>query len=259
MRFILLGIVATILIYAKTGEEIFKKRCSSCHIDYIPQSKLIKNYENGNKELNLTAPTLTELSFALKDQIGERMADIESQIMDIEDFLLSYCNKPNIDESIFEDWVIENFKTMPHIKLSEEEAELLAPYMFNFAEKIIVAHSVKRYSYEEALKKAKDKNKIVMIEGYIRFCRGCIKMDREVFVEDRVKKALNKDFVVVKMNMLLEKLPLNLKSMGTPAFYFITKDGKHIIDKIQGTGTVEEFLELLKSIKKSVKDGKFLK
>ncbi len=219
MRLILLGIIATILTYAKTGEEIFKKRCGSCHIDYIPQSKLIKNYENGNQELNLTAPTLID----------------------------------------FEDWVIENFKTMPPIKLSEEEAELLAPYMFNFAEKMMVSHSVKRYSYEEALKKAQDENKIVMIEGYIRFCRGCIKMDREVFVEDRVKKALDKNFVVVKMNMLLEKLPLNLKSMGTPAFYFITKDGKHVIDKIQGTGTVEEFLELLENIRQNVKDGKFLK
>jgi thioredoxin-related protein len=124
---------------------------------------------------------------------------------------------------------------------------------------MIVAHSVKRYSYEEALKKAKAENKIVMIEGFIRFCRGCIKMDREVFVEDRVKEALDKDFVMVKKNMLLEELPLGIKSMGTPSFYFITKDGKHLIDKIQGTGTADEFLEILEMIKQSVKDGKFLK
>jgi len=259
MRFLLLTIIATTLILAQTGKEIFEKKCSSCHIEYIPQSKLLSNYKNDNEELNLTAPTATELSFALRDQIGERKADIESQLMEIEDFLISYCNKPDIDESIFADEIIDNFKTMPKIELTEDEAEKLSPYLFNLGENMIVSHTIKRYSYKEALQKAKAENKIVMIEGYIRFCRGCIKMDREVFVEEKVKKALNRDFVVVKKNMLLEKLPLGLTTLGTPAFYFITNDGKNIIDKIQGTGTVKEFLELLNGIKEDVKKKEFLK
>jgi len=259
MKFLILSIISTTLILAQTAKDIFEKKCSSCHIEYIPQSKLISNYKNHNRDLKLKAPTATELSFALRDQVGDRKADIESQLMEIEDFLISYCNKPDKNRSIFTDEVIDNFKTMPKVELSEDEAELLSPYLFNLGEKMIVSHSVKRYSYQEALKKAKAENKIVMIEGYIRFCRGCIKMDREVFVEDRVKKALNRDFVVVKKNMLLEKLPLGLTSLGTPAFYFITNDGKNVIDKIQGTGTVEEFLELLKGIKENVKKKEFLK
>jgi thioredoxin-related protein len=148
---------------------------------------------------------------------------------------------------------------MPMLKIIEDDTEELPLYMFDFSEQMMIKHSVKRYSYKEALKKAKKENKIVMIEGYIPFCRGCIKMDREVFVEDSVKKVLNKDFVVVHENMILEKLPLGLKSLGTPSFYFITNDGKKVIDQIQGIGTVEEFLKLLHDIKEDVKRGRFFK
>ncbi len=259
MRYILLSLIVSLALYAKSGEEIFKKRCSSCHIKYIAESKLIKNYDNENRDLNLTAPTATEISFALKDRVGDRSGDIESQLMDIEDFLISYCNKPDRDKSILDDEVLINFDIMSPINLSEDEAEALAPYLFNLSEDMIVAHSVKRYSYKEALKKAKRENKIVMVEGFIRYCRGCMKMDREVFVEDRVKEALNRDFVVVKKNVLKEKLPFGLKSIGTPAFYFITNDGKKLIDMIQGTGTVDEFLGILDEIKKNLKNKKFLK
>ena len=259
MKLILLIITST-LIFAQSGKEIFSQKCSSCHIDYIPQNRLFVNYyEHNNSDLKLKAPTLTEISFALRDQVGDRKADKESQLLEIEEFLLDYLAHPDRKKSILPKGVLKNFDTMPPIKITEEEAEELAPYMFDISEEMIVAHSVKRYSYQDALKKAKKENKIVMIEGYIPFCRGCMKMDREVFVEDKVKDALNKDFVVVKKNVLLEKLPLSLKSLGTPSFYFITNDGKRVIDKIQGTGNVEEFLELLEDIKQSVKDGKFLK
>ncbi len=258
-RFIFFIVLGTLALFANSAEKVFKNRCGLCHREYLPQSKLISNYENNNSDLNLTAPTLTELSFRLRDQVGDRRADKESQLLEIEDFLMEYLTHPDRNRTILFDKTIENFKTMPSMKITEEEVELLAPYMFDFSEKMMVKHSVKRYGYEEALKKAKKENKIVMIEGYIHFCRGCIQMDREVFVEDRVKEALNKDFVVVHENMLLEKLPLGLKSLGTPSFYFITNDGKKVIDQLQGIGTVEEFLELLDEIRENLRKGVFFK
>jgi len=71
-------------------------------------------------------------------------------------------------------------------------------------------------------------------------------------VEPEVKAALNKDFVLVKMNLLVEKLPLGMKRLGTPSFYFIDAKNEKVIDMLEGTGTVEEFLSLLESIKKRV-------
>jgi len=118
---------------------------------------------------------------------------------------------------------------------------------------MMIEHGVKRYSYEEALKLARKEGKIIMIEGYIPYCRFCMRMDREVMVEPVVKEALNKDFLLVKKNLLIEKLPLGMKRLGTPSFYFISSDGKEIIDMIEGFGTIDEFLELLKSVKEEAK------
>ena len=245
IRYLSILIVMGGLLWAESGEEIFNKRCGACHIDYIPQSKLLVNYAHNNRDLNLSAPTLTELSIRLRDQVGDRRGDKESQLMEIEDFLLAYLSHPDKKRTILPNKVASHFETMPPMKITEEEAELLSSFMFDYFEAMMVKHSVKRHSYREALVKAQRTDKIILIEGYIPFCRGCIKMDREVFVEDKVKEALDKDFVVVKKNLLIEKLPLGLKSLGTPSFYFISSDGKKLIDQLQGVGDVEAFLDLL--------------
>ncbi len=88
---------------------------------------------------------------------------------------------------------------MPKVDLGEDEVEALAIYLFDIGRKIVKEHGVKIYpTYQEALEVAKRENKIVMVEGFITYCRGCIKMDREVFIDDRVKKALERNFVVTR-------------------------------------------------------------
>jgi thioredoxin-related protein len=72
-------------------------------------------------------------------------------------------------------------------------------------------------------------------------------------VNETVKEVLNKDFVLAKANLLIEKLPLGMKALGTPSFYFIDSDGKRILDMVEGYGTVDEFLLLLQSIKQKTK------
>ncbi len=249
-----LTLLASAVLFAMSGEEVFKTKCASCHSPYyIPQSKLNINYQHNNKDLNLSAPTLTELSFRLKDQVGDRTTDAEGQKFEIEEWLVTFLKEPSSNKkSILKQETRKVFGKMPPVEVSEAEAEALADFMYDYAEKMMIEHGVKRYSYKEALKKAKAEGKIVLIEGYIPFCRGCIWMDRNVMVEPEVKAALNKDFVLVKMNLLVEKLPLGMKRLGTPSFYFIDAKNEKVIDMLEGTGTVEEFLSLLESIKKRV-------
>jgi thioredoxin-related protein len=129
----------------------------------------------------------------------------------------------------------------------------LTDFIYGYSEKMTLEHSVERHSYEEAAKIAKARKKIIIIEGFIPFCRGCIRMDREVMVEKRGKEALDKDFVFVKKNLLTEKLPLGIKRLGTPSFYFIDSEGKKVLEMVQGFGTADEFLELLASVKEKVR------
>jgi len=244
-------LLASAVLFAMSGEEVFQTKCASCHTPYyIPQSKLNVNYQHNNTDLNLSAPTLTELSFRLKDQVGDRTTDAEGQKFEIEEWLTTFLKDPSSNKkSILKKETRKVFGNMPPVEVDEDEAEALADFMYDYAEKMMLKHGVKRYSYEDALKKAKAEGKIVLIEGYIPFCRGCIWMDRNVMVEPEVKAALNKDFVLVKMNLLVEKLPLGMKRLGTPSFYFVDSDGKTVLEMVEGTGTLEEFLGLLSSVK----------
>ena len=238
------------LLFAVSGGEVFKEKCASCHNSYIPQHTLNSNYQHHNSELKLKAPTLTELSFRLKDQVGDRTSDAEGQIFEIEAFLSGFLKHPEQTKTILPKNVREVFPQMPKVQLSEEEEEALAKFMYAYAEKCMREQGVNRYPYDQALTLAHQEGKIVLIEGFLPYCRGCIWMDRNVMVEPEVKAALNKDFVLVKMNLLTEKLPLGIKRLGTPSFYFIDPKRKKVIDMFEGTGNVEAFLSLLKSIKK---------
>jgi len=238
------------LLFGLDGAEVFKAKCASCHDYYIPQRQLFENYKTfHNEKLKLKAPTLTELSFRLKDQVGDRTTDAEGQTFEIEEYLAEFLKDPKAKKSILPKYVRSVYPDMPPVETTEDEQEALAKYMYEYAEKMMVMHGVKRHSFEEALKIAKEEGKIIMIEGYLPFCRGCIWMDRNVMVEPEVKAALNRDFVLVKTNLLTEKLPLGMKRLGTPSFYFIAPDGKTIIDMMEGTGKAEEFLALLADIK----------
>jgi len=250
MKLVGLFAAAATSLFALSGEAVFAKKCASCHSEYyIPQSRLTANYQHGNEELNLTAPTLTELSFRIKDQVGDRTLDAEGQKFEIEEWLTRFLKNPQGFKTILPKNVRAVYGQMPPVQANEEEIEALADFLYGYAETMMVKHGVKRYSYEEALKVAQKEHKIVLIEGYIPYCRGCIWMDRNVMVEPEVKAALNRDFVLVKKNLLIEKLPLGIKRLGTPSFYFITGDGKKVIDMVEGTGTKAEFLELLSQMK----------
>ena len=244
------------LLFAIDGEAVFAKKCASCHRYHIPQNMIIANAKNNNTDLNLTAPTLTEMSFMLKDQVGDRTLDPEGQKFQIEEWLADYLENPTKEKGVIPDEFTRFFKPMPSMKgkLSEEEIEALTEFIYGYSEKMTVAHSVKRHSYEEAAKIARREGKIIVIEGFIPFCRGCIRMDREVMVEEKVRKALNKDFVFVKKNLLVEKLPLGMKRLGTPSFYFIDPEGDKVLEMVQGFGTADEFIELLESVKKTAQN-----
>ena len=71
----------------KDGQEIFKNKCSSCHGDFIAVNTLKENFfEKNNKLLNLKAPTVNMLAYAIMDspkKIGDPN-DIDMRQIEIE-------------------------------------------------------------------------------------------------------------------------------------------------------------------------------
>ena len=250
MRLIFAIILLSQLGFGVSGEKIFEDKCLSCHSNYIPQSKLLSNFEDHNNTiLNLKAPTINQLSFALKHKIGDRKNDAEAQQFEIENFLIDYLAKPSREKSILSYKINHFFDKMPSIQLSDEEIEALSIYLYDYVQDIITKHGIEIHSYQKALEIAKKEKKIIVIYGYLPYCGYCIKMNRRVMVDDKVKKVFNQDFIMTKINLAIEKLPLNMQRMMSPSFYFIDSDGKTIIDKVEGYGTADEFIELLEMVK----------
>lgn len=108
--------------------------------------------------------------------------------------------------------------------------------------------AVEFHSYEDALQLQKKTEKIIMIDVVRSGCHYCEDMDKKVFQNAAMAKWLEERFIVVKMNLDKEKLPLGMKVDFTPTFYFINAE-KKIVKKIPGSWNIEDFKDLTKGIK----------
>lgn len=116
----------------ETGEKIFEKKCSECHVKFMDIQLLMKNFIlEDNKLLNLKAPTGNEISFRLKQQIGSK-EDVEFQIEEDIDFVKDYLFNPDKAKTICLEGVIKHFDTMPSMKgkISEEEIEDVTFFLY---------------------------------------------------------------------------------------------------------------------------------
>ena len=55
-------------------------------------------------------------------------------------------------------------------------------------------------SFDEALKLAKEENKILIVDVYTDWCGWCKKMDKDTYSNNGVKKLLYNDFICVKLD-----------------------------------------------------------
>ena len=252
MKIALLGLLCFMYVLGGEGEEVFKKKCASCHEAFVPVEVLMKNFkETNNTMLHLKAPTLNQLSFRLKQRIGDPRGDEDMHRMEVSAFVADYLIYPDKQKSVCIRAVLESFDVMPSMKgkLTTEEMEAVSNYLYDFETKMIKKKSVEYVSFDNALKKAQSEDKIIMIKATAPHCHFCIKMDREVLVEDEVRQALQKDFIVVSVDVSKKSLPLGLTASMTPTFFFIFPDkntGKVKTKSIPGAWNKEDFLEILK-------------
>lgn len=235
---------------ADEGEKVYQKKCASCHEAYIPMTKLMENFvEKENRLLKLKAPTLNQLSYRLKQQIGDPKGDEEIHRMEVSAFIADYLKNPDKQKSVCLRDVIQYFDTMPSMKgeLSEEEMESVSEYIYNFDKKIIREKGVKHASFDPALLEAQNSNKVIIIKAMTAHCHFCKKMDREVMVDEKVVSVLRKGFIVVQVDITKNALPLGLTAELTPTFFFIDKN-KKVLHKIVGAWNVEDFVEILGQI-----------
>jgi len=99
-------------------------------------------------------------------------------------------------------------------------------------------------SYNEALVKAKEEDKVVLLEVVLDNCKFCEKMGEEVLSKENVQEAISKKFVFAQINASREPLPLNLSEQMSPMFVFVSKD-ENVKDMRFGYINENDFLNLL--------------
>ena len=57
------------------------------------------------------------------------------------------------------------------------------------------------YDWDEALDKAKDENKLIMIDFYSDWCIPCKQLDSETFSDEELSAFLNDNFICLKSNV----------------------------------------------------------
>jgi len=101
--------------------------------------------------------------------------------------------------------------------------------------------------YDEALEKAQQEDKLMLVMLSQAGCPACKYMKDVVLPSKNVSKEIKKNFVFVELDINEEKIPKKLDYMGTPTFHFLDKNGKKL-DVSYGSSNVEDFMITLEEV-----------
>ncbi|PRZ21245.1 thioredoxin family protein [Flavobacterium granuli] len=98
-------------------------------------------------------------------------------------------------------------------------------------------------SFEEALKKAKEQNKLIFIDFYTVWCGPCKAMTKNVFPDPKIGELFNKEFINIKLDAEKEGLQIARKYEVTayPTLMFINGEGKMAYKKVGGLDIEKTF------------------
>ena len=252
LKIIVLSLACTLYIHADRGEDVYHNICAKCHELYIPMNKLTENFmEYNNTKLHLKAPTISQISYRMKQKIGNPYEDEDMQRMEVSAFIADYILYPDKQKSVLHPKVGKSFSTMPSLKgkLNTEDIESISNFVYDYDEKISDTKHIDYVAFDQALERAKKENKIIIIKATAPHCRFCHKMEKEVLISRQVLELINKEFIMVSVDLSKAELPLDLRVSMTPTFFFVFAEkgsDKVKIKRIPGAWSKEDFLDILK-------------
>ncbi|MCB4760145.1 MAG: thioredoxin family protein [Sulfurovum sp.] len=258
-RIIMLLITGTLLVLARTGEEVYQEICSKCHIAYIPEDKLKKNFdEYNNTLLKLKAPPVSQIAIAMKKNLGSPNTSEKMRRLEVSAFIADYILYPDKKKSVLSDKVRKHFGIMPSLKgkISSEDIEIISNFAYDFDPKKYIKSRHNDVPFKKILHRARKENKIIVVEAMTSRCHFCKKMRKGALSDPRVMAILQKEFIMVSIDLSKENLPLNMDVSMTPTFFFIFVNKREDIAKIKripGAWSTQDFLDILKESIKAKK------
>jgi len=118
-------------------------------------------------------------------------------------------------------------------------------------------HNINTYELKEAIELAKSTDKKILIDVYAEWCPYCERMHKNTYTDEAVKKAINDNFYLVKINIESEntvdylgnemtetEFAQQLNSKSLPSTFFMNKEGK-LLGMQPGLVPAETFYKLL--------------
>ena len=251
IRNIGLGILCTTSLFARTGEDVYEDICAKCHISYISEAKIEKNFsEYNNTLLKLKAPTVSQIALAMKKKLRNPNLNEKINRLEVSAFIADYIIYPDRSKSILNPDIGKHFELMPSLKgkISPEDIEIISNFAYDFDPKEYAKKSVVNLPFEKILEKARKEDKIILIEAIAPHCRYCKKMKEETLIDPKIVGALKKDFLTLTVDVSKDELPLDLNVHMTPSFFFVfpqEASDKVKIKRIPGAWSKEDFLDIL--------------
>jgi len=120
--------------------------------------------------------------------------------------------------------------------------------VFTFAISLLAYELEYEHEFNEALQKAKQMDKEIMMMYSAVWCPECNYMKDVVFKDKEVVDYLQDRYIILTLDIQKDKLPDGFDYTGIPTFFFIDKNGKQK-HKIIGGNKASKFLKQLKALK----------
>lgn len=111
----------------------------------------------------------------------------------------------------------------------------------------LYANSLESISFNNAVQKAKEDNKIIMVVYEQEKCDASKKMNEETFSNEDIVSLIEENFHYVFINTSYNKTLRGLPMKGTPTIYFLNKN-KKLLKKTIGAIKVKVFKNILVDI-----------
>lgn len=239
------------------GEEIFKDKCSSCHGEYVSISDLKKNFFGmKNSWLKLEYPPVNMIVYDImrgSKKLGDP-EDPEMQQIEIEEFLISYLEDPNRNNSLTEPTILPYLKEKTPMKITGEEASELAVFIMEYKKRRDAKYGgVQKilssgYNEDDIINEAIKENKKILVYATSETCYFCKKMKEEVIESSVIKSEMFKNFIFIEVDVDKVKLPFGLQKSFpniTPTFFFVDQN-KKLLNLYPGSWNIRDFTMILK-------------
>jgi len=103
------------------------------------------------------------------------------------------------------------------------------------------------HNFLQARREAIREHKLIMIKIEAEHCQPCKKLNRVLATNNRIKRLINHNIKVVKVNIdHQDRVPMGLSYMGTPTVFLIQPKTKKVLMRLQGVIPARDLEESLK-------------